>query len=35
VNPIPVLAASEAAAWDAAARTQYRVPSRVLMETAG
>jgi NAD(P)H-hydrate epimerase len=35
VNPIPVLSASEAAAWDAAARTQYRVPSRVLMETAG
>jgi len=35
VNPIPVLAASEAAAWDAAARTQYRIPSRVLMETAG
>jgi ADP-dependent NAD(P)H-hydrate dehydratase / NAD(P)H-hydrate epimerase len=35
VNPIPVLAATEAAAWDAAARTQYRVPSRVLMETAG
>jgi hydroxyethylthiazole kinase-like uncharacterized protein yjeF len=35
VNPIPVLSASEAAAWDAAARTQYRVPSRVLMEAAG
>jgi hydroxyethylthiazole kinase-like uncharacterized protein yjeF len=35
VNPIPVLSASEAAAWDAMARTQYRVPSRVLMETAG
>jgi len=35
VNPIPVLAAPEAAAWDAAARTQYRIPSRVLMETAG
>jgi len=35
VNPIPVLSASEAAAWDTAARTQYRVPSRVLMETAG
>ncbi|HEV8382411.1 MAG TPA: NAD(P)H-hydrate dehydratase [Gemmatimonadales bacterium] len=35
MNPIPVLSASEAAAWDAAARTQYRVPSRVLMETAG
>ncbi|MFN2572594.1 MAG: NAD(P)H-hydrate dehydratase [Gemmatimonadales bacterium] len=35
MNHIPVLSASEAAAWDAAARTQYRVPSRVLMETAG
>ncbi len=35
MNPIPVLSASEAAAWDAAARTQYRVPSRVLMEAAG
>jgi ADP-dependent NAD(P)H-hydrate dehydratase / NAD(P)H-hydrate epimerase len=35
VNPIPVLSATEAAAWDASARTQYRVPSRVLMETAG
>ena len=35
MNPIPVLSASEAAAWDAAARTQYRIPSRVLMETAG
>jgi NAD(P)H-hydrate epimerase len=35
VNPIPVLSASEAAAWDSAARTQYRIPSRVLMETAG
>ena len=35
MNPIPVLAASEAAAWDSAARTQYRIPSRVLMETAG
>jgi len=32
---IPVLAAAEAAAWDSMARTQYRVPSRVLMETAG
>src|SRR5439155_1483631 len=31
----PVLLPSEAAAWDSAARTQYRVPSRVLMETAG
>ena len=35
MNPIPVLSASEAAAWDSQARTQYRVPSRVLMETAG
>jgi NAD(P)H-hydrate epimerase len=35
VNPIPVLSAAEAAAWDSMARTQYRVPSRVLMETAG
>ncbi len=35
MNPIPVLSASEAAAWDAAARTQYRMPSRVLMEAAG
>jgi NAD(P)H-hydrate epimerase len=35
VNPIPVLSAAEAAAWDSLARTQYRVPSRVLMETAG
>jgi NAD(P)H-hydrate epimerase len=35
VNWVPVLSASEAAAWDSAARTQYRVPSRVLMETAG
>jgi NAD(P)H-hydrate epimerase len=30
-----VLSAAEAAAWDSLARTQYRVPSRVLMETAG
>jgi hydroxyethylthiazole kinase-like uncharacterized protein yjeF len=35
VNPIPVLSAAEATAWDSLARTQYRVPSRVLMETAG
>jgi NAD(P)H-hydrate epimerase len=35
VNVIPVLSASEAAAWDSAARTQYRIPSRVLMEAAG
>src|SRR5207244_8623702 len=34
-NAIPVLSATEAAAWDSAARTQYRIPSRVLMETAG
>src|SRR5213078_3316482 len=30
-----VLSGTEAAAWDTAARTQYRVPSRVLMEAAG
>jgi NAD(P)H-hydrate epimerase len=35
VNPVPVLSAAEAAAWDAAARTQYRIPSRVLMDAAG
>ena len=35
MNPIPVLSATEAAAWDSAARTQYRIPSRVLMEAAG
>ena len=35
MNAIPVLSAAEAAAWDAAARTQYHVPSRVLMESAG
>jgi len=35
VNPVPVLSATEAAAWDSAARTQYRIPSRVLMEAAG
>jgi NAD(P)H-hydrate epimerase len=35
VNPVPVLSASEAAAWDSAARTQYRIPSRVLMDAAG
>ena len=35
MNPIPVLSASEAVAWDSAARTQYRIPSRVLMEAAG
>lgn len=35
MSPMPVLSAAEAAAWDSLARTQYRVPSRVLMETAG
>ncbi|HMH82970.1 MAG TPA: NAD(P)H-hydrate epimerase, partial [Gemmatimonadales bacterium] len=30
-----MLSATEAAAWDAVARTQYRIPSRVLMEAAG
>lgn len=35
MNAIPVLSAAEAAAWDAAARTQYHIPSRVLMESAG
>src|SRR3989475_3643177 len=35
VNAIPVLSAAEAAAWDSAARTQFRIPSRVLMDTAG
>ena len=35
MNPIPVLSATEAAAWDTLARTQYRIPSRVLMEAAG
>jgi len=35
VNPIPVLSATEAATWDSVARTQYRIPSRVLMEAAG
>ena len=35
MSPIPALSAAEAAAWDSMARTQYRVPSRVLMETAG
>src|SRR5947208_1480531 len=32
---MPVLSAAEAAAWDSLARTQYRIPSRVLMEAAG
>ncbi len=35
MNPIPVLSATEAAAWDSVARTQYHIPSRVLMEAAG
>jgi len=35
VNAVPVLSAGEAAAWDSAARTQHRIPSRVLMEAAG
>jgi hydroxyethylthiazole kinase-like uncharacterized protein yjeF len=35
VNALPVVSASEAAAWDSQARTQYRIPSRVLMEAAG
>src|SRR5437879_2448250 len=35
MNPIPVLSATEAAAWDSAAGPQYRIPSRVLMEAAG
>jgi len=35
VNVIPVLSAAEAAAWDSAARTQFRIPSRVLMDAAG
>ncbi len=30
-----MLSATDAAAWDSAARTQYRIPSRVLMEAAG
>ncbi len=35
MNPMPVLSAAEAAAWDSLARTQYHIPSRVLMEAAG
>ena len=35
MTTVPVLSATEAAAWDAAARTQYHIPSRVLMESAG
>jgi NAD(P)H-hydrate epimerase len=33
--PIPVLNASQATAWDARARTEAAIPSRVLMEAAG
>ena len=32
---IPVLNAPQAAEWDARARTEARIPSRVLMEAAG
>lgn len=32
---LPVLNASQAAAWDALARTEAHIPSRVLMEAAG
>lgn len=35
MNPIPVLSATEAASWDTVSRTQFRIPSRVLMEAAG
>ena len=35
MNPVPVLSAAEAALWDRNARTLARIPSRVLMETAG
>ena len=35
MNTIPVLSAPEAALWDRLARTQHRIPSRVLMESAG
>jgi hydroxyethylthiazole kinase-like uncharacterized protein yjeF len=35
VTAVPVLSAAEAAAWDASARTQYHIPTRVLMESAG
>jgi NAD(P)H-hydrate epimerase len=33
--PIPVLSGPESAGWDSTARTQFRIPSRVLMEAAG
>ncbi|MEE8135328.1 MAG: NAD(P)H-hydrate epimerase, partial [Gemmatimonadales bacterium] len=32
---IPVLNAAQASAWDESARTESRIPSRVLMESAG
>jgi NAD(P)H-hydrate repair Nnr-like enzyme with NAD(P)H-hydrate epimerase domain len=32
---IPVLSAEQAAAWDRAAREEAKIPSRVLMESAG
>jgi ADP-dependent NAD(P)H-hydrate dehydratase / NAD(P)H-hydrate epimerase len=35
MNVVPVLSAAEAAAWDKDAREFAKVPSRVLMETAG
>ncbi len=35
MSVVPVLAASEAAAWDTVAREHARIPSRVLMEAAG
>jgi ADP-dependent NAD(P)H-hydrate dehydratase / NAD(P)H-hydrate epimerase len=35
MSAVPVLSAAEAAQWDKQARTQYRIPSRVLMESAG
>lgn len=35
MSGLPVLSATQAAAWDGAARTQYRIPSRVLMDAAG
>ena len=33
--PIPVLSGAESAGWDSTARTQFRIPSRLLMEAAG
>ena len=35
MSALPVLSATQAAAWDGAARTQFRIPSRVLMDAAG